>query len=456
MLKQSLIVSIATISLVAQTINFEHTAQNPNRVHPNNPNSIISYSKTIKGIKNSVVNISTKTKVQNGSDQLQHMFQNPFFEQFFGKQFKNIVPKEKVQRSLGSGVILSKDGYIVTNAHVVDNAHEIVVSIGENSDEYNAKLIGIDKDSDLAVIKIDAKKLNPIKLGSSKYLEVGDVVFALGNPFGVGQTVTQGIISALNKDKVGINRYEDFIQTDASINPGNSGGALVDSRGALIGINSAIMSRAGGNNGIGFAIPVAMVKNIVVNLIENGKVQRGYLGVSIKELSKELKDLYKHKDGALVLDIEDDSAAAKYGLKRGDLVYQVNGKTIKDASDFSKVIGSFKPNEKILLYIERNRQNLTLKVTLGSRESLDTISTNKTILDGLNVEENKNGIVITKVEPNSKAYTKGFLMGDIIIQIENIEIKNIKDLQRALKRYDGITKRIYINRNGRILLSVMK
>jgi serine protease Do len=459
MLKKSIIISLLASFTLANTINFNQIEKNPNRLEPSNSNTIVSYSKTIKGIKNSVVNISTKTKVKNqGYNQLQHMFKNPFFEQFFGREFGNNIPKERIQRSLGSGVILSKDGYIVTNAHVVEGADEIVVSIGVDKKEYNAKLIGSDKDSDLAVIKIEGKDFQAISIGSSEYLEVGDLVFAVGNPFGVGQTVTQGIISALNKDKVGINRYEDFIQTDASINPGNSGGALVDSRGALIGINSAILSKAGGNNGIGFAIPVSMVKNIVTKLVEDGEVQRGYLGVSIRNLSKDLEELYVHKKGALILDVSPDSAASKYGLKRGDLIYKVDDKNIEDFSEFMKTIGSYKPNEYVNLKIERNKKNLSIKVKLGSREEIASNSKDTKILDGLSVEDTKDnvGVVITEVKPDSKASENGFAQGDIIIQIENIEINTLEDLKKAVKKYENTQKRVYINRNGRILVSVIK
>jgi serine protease Do len=295
------------------------------------------------------------------------------------------------------------------------------------------------------------------------------MVFAIGNPFGVGQTVTQGIVSALNKNKVGINRYENFIQTDASINPGNSGGALIDSRGALIGINSAILTRSGGNNGVGFAIPVSMVKNIVTKLVEDGKVTRGFLGVSIDNLSKELKDVYKHKEGALILDISKDTPAYKYNLKRGDLVYSVNGRKIKDAQDFSQVIGSFKPNEKVTLKVERNKKNISLDIVLGSRDSLHIVSTNTPVLGGLYLSEitNENaarfriaagtkGVLINDVKAASKAEKVGFQAGDIIIQIENMEIENLKDIEKALGKFEKKPKRVYVNRYGRILLSVIE
>lgn len=455
-------------NMFAASIDFNMANNNIKRIEPENINQVFSFNKSIKGAQKSVVNISTKQKIRNRNNAIEKMFSDPFFKQFFGRGFGDSFPQERVQRSLGSGVVLSKNGYIVTNAHVVDNADEIIVSLEEN-EEYTAKLIGIDKDSDLAVIKIDAKNLKPIKVGNSFDLLVGDVVFALGNPFGVGQTVTQGIISALNKNKVGINRYENFIQTDASINPGNSGGALIDSRGALIGINSAILTRSGGNNGVGFAIPVSMVTNIVKKLVEDGKVTRGYLGVAIADINKELKDIYNKKNGALILDISKDTPAYKYNLKRGDLIYEINGKKVNDAKHFSQIIGSFKPKEKISLKVERNKKDITLDIILDSRESLNEISNNSPILQGLYLSDitNENsaryripkgasGVLIHDVKAGSVAEKVGFQAGDIIIQIENIEIESLADIQEALKKHDKRPKRIYVNRYGRILVSVIE
>jgi serine protease Do len=469
MTKQKILLSvILSSSLFGASINLNVIDQNPDRKDITNIKQIASFNNSIKIARESVVNISTKKRIKTSNNNIEQMFNDPLFKQFFGRGFGDILPKERLQKSLGSGVILSNDGYIVTNAHVVDNSDEIIVSINDDK-EYTATLIGVDKDSDLAVIKIDSKDLKPIKIGSSKNLLIGDLVFAIGNPFGVGQTVTQGIVSALNKNKVGINRYENFIQTDASINPGNSGGALIDSRGALIGINSAIMTRSGGNNGVGFAIPVSMVKNIVKKLVEDGKVIRGYLGVNIDDISKELKNVYKRDKGALILDISKDTPAYKYNLKRGDLVYKVNGKKIDDAQHFSQVIGSFKPNEKITLYIERNKKDIKIQIVLGSRDSLNIVSNNSPVLKGLYLSEitNENstrfripqgtvGILVTDVKAASIAEKVGFQAGDIIIQIESIEIESLRDVEKALTKYKDLPKRVYINRYGRILVSVIE
>jgi serine protease Do len=457
--------------LFAESINFNIMDKNPSRVAPNTNNQILSFNGAIKQSLNSVVNISTKRHVDSSMQNLPlQMFNDPFFKRFFGDQFGNQFKQNKVQRSLGSGVVVSKNGYIVTNNHVIENADEITVTIGNDTTEFNAKLIGKDSDSDLAVIKIESNNLKPIKFGHSKELEIADVIFAIGNPFGIGSTVTQGIISALNKNKVGINRYENYIQTDASINPGNSGGALVDSRGALIGINTAIISKSGGNNGIGFAIPVAMVKDVVKKLISDGKVTRGYLGVAISDLDKEMAKVYNHKKGALVLDVSVDTPASKYGVKRGDLIYAINNKPIKDQTALQNMVASFKPNQKIVLNIERDRKDIELKIVLGNRTSLVQIqSNNGRVLGGLRLSainadiqkqfrlapETK-GLLISDVAPKSKAEKAGFQAGDIIIQIEDVEIKNFNNIESSLTKYKNKHKRVYVNRYGQTILLVIK
>lgn len=473
MKKKLLIIStlIAT-QLFAKTIDFEMMEKNPTRISPNSTNEILSFNVSVKDSINSIVNISAKKHVDEMENLPLQMFNDPFFRKFFGDQFSNQFKQNRVQRSLGSGVIVSKDGYIVTNNHVIENAEEITVTIGDDTTEYNAKLIGRDADSDIAVIKIEtAMNLTPIKLGDSNSLLVGDVIFAIGNPFGIGSTVTQGIISALNKNKVGINRYENYIQTDASINPGNSGGALVDSRGALIGINTAIISKSGGNNGIGFAIPVAMVKDVVTKLVSDGKVTRGYLGVAISDLDSELAKVYKRKEGALVLDISAETPAAKGGLKRGDLIYAINGKIIKDRTSLQNTIASFQPDEKIKIQVERDGKDIDLNIVLGDRTSslAETATDNGVFLGGLKLSvidaqvqkqyrlsSDVAGILISDVEPKSKAEKVGFQAGDVIIQIEDVEIKNFANIETALKKYNNKYKRVYINRYGQTILFVIQ
>lgn len=427
-------------------------------------NSIYSYSNAINEVKKSVVNISTQKKVTNNLGG-HPIFNDPLFRQFFGDLYNN-MPKDRIERSLGSGVIISSDGYIVTNNHVIDGADKILVSLPDNSKkEYEAKIIGKDPRSDLAVIKINAKNLPFAKLGDSNDLMIGDVVFAIGNPFGVGETVTQGIVSALNKTSMGINDYENFIQTDASINPGNSGGALVDSRGALIGINTAILSRTGGNHGIGFAIPSDMVKRITSVLIEKGSIERGFLGVGIQDVTDNLSNLYNGRIGAVLINVDSNSAAAKAGLKVWDLIIAVNNKTISSASELKNIIGSFSPNEVVTIKYIRDKKEYTAKVKLDRLENnetaqIDNTQNNNTTANknyGLSVENitnqmrqanrlssNFNGVIITNVVENSKAYEAGFEEGDVIFQIEDMSINNVKDFNNAMKKYQNKAKRMLV------------
>lgn len=458
------------VNLFSQTITFNTLEKNPQRVVPNNAQQIFSFHDLIKDSVNSVVNISAKKHVTRTSNIPSQMLNDPFFRKFFGEEFDNLFNENRIQRSLGSGVVISKDGYIVTNNHVIDNSDEVIVTLSGDKTEYPAKVIGKDADSDLAVIKIEAKNLTPIVFAHSSDLRIGDVIFAIGNPFGIGESISQGIISALNKNRVGINRYENFIQTDASINPGNSGGALVDSRGALIGINSAIISRSGGNDGIGFAIPVDMVKNVVTKLIEDGKVTRGYLGVIIDDLSPELQKIYNKKEGALVLDVEKDTPADKYGLKRGDLIYKINDTLIKDRVDLQNVVGAFKPKQKIVLEIERNKKEMTVVIVLADRTALTAeapstksvlgglklIQIDETITQQFRLPRNYDGVMIKDVEPKSAAERVGFQAGDVIIQIEDVEIRKLSDVHSAIKKYDNVNKRVYVNRFGQTILFVIK
>jgi serine protease Do len=457
------------VNLFSETITFNTIEKNPQRVVPNSASQIFSFHDLIKDSVNSVVNIAAKKQVTRTSNIPSQMLNDPFLRKFFGEEFDNLFNENRIQRSLGSGVVISKDGYLITNNHVIDNSDEIIVTLSGDKTEYPAKVIGKDADSDLAVIKIEAKNLTPIKFAHSSDLRIGDVIFAIGNPFGIGESISQGIISALNKNRVGINRYENFIQTDASINPGNSGGALVDSRGALIGINSAIITRSGGNDGIGFAIPVDMVKNVATKLIEDGKVTRGYLGVIIDDLSPELQKIYNKKEGALVLDVEKDTPADKFGLKRGDLIYKINDTLIKDRVDLQNVVGAFKPKQKIVLEIERNKKNIPVVIVLADRTTLAEVVTPKSVLGGLKLiqidetisqqfrlSRNYDGVMIKDVEPKSMAERVGFQAGDVIIQIEDVEIKKLSDVQTTLKKYENVNKRVYVNRFGQTILFVIK
>ncbi|MBZ7955208.1 DegQ family serine endoprotease [Campylobacter molothri] len=469
MKKIFLSIGLASV-LFAANINFNESTSSANRVNPADGGVILSYHDSIKDAKKSVVNISTSKTITraNNFSPLDDFFDDPYFKQFFDiPQRKNKNDKEVIS-SLGSGVIISKDGYIVTNNHVVEDADTITVNLPGSDTEYKAKLIGKDPKTDLAVIKIDAKNLSAITFANSDNLMEGDVVFALGNPFGVGFSVTSGIISALNKDNIGLNQYENFIQTDASINPGNSGGALVDSRGFLVGINSAILSRGGGNNGIGFAIPSNMVKDIAKKLIEKGKIERGFLGVTISALQGETKKAYKNQEGALITDVQKGSSADEAGLKRGDLVTKVNGKVIKNPIDLKNYIGTLDIGEKVTIDFERDGNNKQASFILkGEKENkgvqnnliegLSLRNLDPRLKDRLQLPRNINGVLVEKVKSKSKADGAGFKEGDVIVGIGQGEIKNLKDLDQTLKQANKKEFiKIWVYRNGFTTLLVLR
>lgn len=463
-------ISLATaISLFGASIEIVQMPKNAPRVDATPSNVILSYNSSIKDAKKSVVNIST-TKKMKQNDQLNELMQNPFFRDFFGGRLPELKQQERKSHSLGSGVIISSDGYIVTNHHVVEGADEILITLANDEKEYKAKIIGEDPKTDLAVIKIDAKDLHVASFGDSSSLQEGDVVFAIGNPFGMGGTVTQGIISALNKNNVGLNQYENFIQTDASINPGNSGGALVDSRGALIGINSAILSRSGGNHGIGFAIPSNMVHKIITSLIETGKIERGFMGVSISDLTNDLKELYENKHGALILMIEKDSPAEKGGLQVSDLILEVDGVKIKNSNELKNTIAGISPDKTVSITYERDKKIKTTKVKLvkmdgeksvgGKNESnpiegLVLMELNDKTKYQLQLPRDLEGVLVSEVKDGSKAESMGFKEGDIIVQIEQKRITSLKDLTSALNEYKKTKKRVIINRQNFRAILVM-
>jgi len=463
-MKRTILLStILAFNLHAAAITFNDAPDVTLRTMPASSQVILSYNEAIREATKSIVYISTKQSVQR---QMQQM--HPFFEQFFGP---GRVPRFEPRQGLGSGVVVSKDGYIVTNNHVIDDADEITVQVGSDSTEYKANVIGKDPKSDIAVIKIEAKKELPaILMGRSDKLEIGDVVFAIGNPFGVGQSVTQGIISAQHKDSVGINEYENFIQTDAPINPGNSGGALVDSRGALVGINSAIMTRSGGNNGIGFAIEVDMVRDIAKQLIETGSIERGFLGVSIGNLTKEVQKLYKSQKGAIILQITPGSPAEKAGLQRGDLITKVDDKEIDNASALKNTIGKYKPETTVTLTYERDKKSKTVKVKLGDLNKESQLAqTDDQLLEGLKlsnldakaryenrIDDDIVGVLVTEVESGSEAFDQGIRSGDVIMQVEKYLTPDLASLNEVLKKYKNSYKRVYINRGGRIFITAIK
>jgi serine protease Do len=319
-----------------------------------------------------VVNIAS-TRVYQTPDDLPSspLFQDPFFQEFFGDDFFRFfgVPQERVERSLGSGVIVSEDGYIITNNHVVSEATQVTVSLADKR-EFEATVIGTDPKTDVAILKIKGTDLPLVPLGNSDKARVGDIVLAIGNPFGIGQTVTMGIISATGRSHVGITDYEDFIQTDAAINPGNSGGALVDIDGDLVGINTAIISRSGGYQGIGFAIPTNIAKAVLDAIIKHGRIIRGWLGVAVQEVTQQIAAEFglKKPGGALIVEVSPRSPAAKAGLRRGDIIVRYGDEEIGEATALRKLIAGTPINKKVPLTVWRDKK--TIQVTVEIKEEL--------------------------------------------------------------------------------------
>jgi len=324
--------------------------------------SVGSYSEAVRRATPSVVNIFSSKEIRTPRHPL---LNDPVFRRFFGDQLPDEAQRAS---SLGSGVIVSPGGYLLTNHHVVEAADEIEVALPDGK-KLLAKVVGNDPETDLAVLRVDAENLPAITFGSSDSLRVGDVVLAIGNPFGVGQTVTAGIVSALGRTGLGINTFENFIQTDAAINPGNSGGALVDAGGNLIGINTAIFSRSGGSMGIGFAIPVSTAKMVLEQIVKNGAVTRGWIGVEVQELTPQAAESFKLGDtrGALIAGVLRGGPADKAGVKPGDVLYEIEGKPVADPSTMLNVVAALAPGAAAHMKLKRKGQDVDTDVTVGRR-----------------------------------------------------------------------------------------
>jgi len=407
-----------------------------------------SFAPIVKKVAPSVVKIFVTMKGANNPLANSDM---DFFRRFFGEDgSRQMNPGQlhgPTEHGLGSGVIVSPDGYILTNNHVVNNATEIQVALNDGR-QFTAKVIGSDPKTDVALIRIKADNLPALTLADSDQIEVGDVVLAIGNPFGIGQTVTKGIVSAKDRTTSG-DMDEDFIQTDAAINPGNSGGALVDTEGRVVGINSAILTHSGGNQGIGFAVPSNLCRWVMDSLVKNGRVDRGFMGVMIQNLTPELATAFKldRTTGALVGDVSADSPAEKAGLKSGDVITQLNGQPIEDASQLKLRVAETTPGSKVQLAVNRNGEAKTFDVTLGSlpenkvakaddengsakTEALAGVGV--TDLDQktraeLNIPAQVQGAVITEVAPDSAAYQAGLRPGDVITELDRKPVKNAQD-----------------------------
>jgi len=421
-----------------------------------------------------VVNISTSKMVKN--PQIQNPFENdPFFQQFFGHQFGQAPeqqPQQQREMSLGSGVIVSPDGYILTNNHVIDGASDIKVSLKDKR-EFKAQLIGADPKTDLAVLKIPATGLTAMTFGDSAKMQVGDFVLAIGDPFGVGETVTMGIVSATGRNSLDIEEggYEDFIQTDAAINPGNSGGALINVRGELVGINTAILTgnEGGGNEGVGFAIPVDMARGIMQQILKNGKVTRGYLGIMIQEVTPDLAKAFDlpSSEGALVGDVTKDGPASKAGMQKGDIILTLNGQPVEDSRSLRLHIASMAPGQTVQLGVQRNGAKLTVSVTLGELPEtpeasatpgaqsapsavagVDVDTLTPEIAGQLGLPAETHGVVVTQVDPSSAAAETGLQRGDVIQEVNRTPVGSVDQYNRAVKAANGQQALLLVNRGG--------
>lgn len=352
-----------TIILVFWAKPFQQNAIVEIKHSPNNVSeSILSYADAVENASNAVVNIHTTQTLRRSSHPF---FDDPIIRRFFNR---TPLPSQQRQTPLGSGVIVSAQGYIITNNHVIAGAHEITVSLKDGRSAI-ARIIGTDPDTDIAILHIPLNDLHSIVIGDSEQLRVGDVVLAIGNPFGVGQTVTQGIVSAMGRDQLGLSTFENFIQTDAAINPGNSGGALINSRGELIGINTAIFSRSGGSQGIGFAIPTSMAQYVLTQLIEKGQVTRSWLGIEAQPLTVALAESFglSSTHGMVIAGVLRGGPADKAGLQPGDIIIQIDNKKISHSGDALKLISHIEPGVIISVHILRNGQALKLSARVGIR-----------------------------------------------------------------------------------------
>jgi len=402
-----------------------------------------SLAPMLEQVTPAVVNIATEGKVQV---RLNPLFSDPFFRRFFN------VPDHPVERktqSLGSGVIVdAKRGLVLTNNHVIANAVQITVTLSDGR-QLEAELIGTDPQTDVAVVKIPAEDIVDIKIADSDELRVGDFVVAIGEPFGLGQTVTSGIVSALSRSGLGIEEYENFIQTDASINPGNSGGALVNLRGELVGINTAIFSQSGGNIGIGFAIPINLAMQIAEQLLENGKVQRGFLGISAQDLTPALAEAFglNQNKGAVITSVDDDSPAGKAGLQPGDILLKINARDVKNAGDVRNSFGLLTVGEQVVFDILRAGKNKKIStiVTAAKEEVSLPVAINKR-LEGVTINEIKEdyqyygkigGVYVVEVDRGSPAWRSGLRKGDIITSVNRQTVKDVPIFLKLVNGSDG-------------------
>jgi serine protease Do len=471
---------ILGVFLGAAGLAIAHTAQKAGSHPPatlkmadsNEGPSKSSYAPVVKSVLPSVVNISSSKVVRARTEMPEGMQMDPFFRQFFGEQGEGHfnIPKDRREKALGSGVVVSPEGYILTNNHVVDGATEVRVTLSDKR-EFQAKVIGTDPKTDVAVLKIEANNLKPITIGDSSKVEVGDTALAIGDPFGLGQTVTKGIISATGRGNLGIEAYEDFLQTDAPINPGNSGGALINDRGELVGINTAIISHgSGGSQGIGFAVPVNLAHQVMDQILKNGKVVRAYMGILPQDMTPDMAKAFGQKEarGVVVGDVSASSPAQEGGVERGDIILEVNGKPVETSNQLRNSISMMQPGSAVKLKLLRNgsEKNLSLKLAEmptetaklesdgeGSAKALEGVEVtnlNSDLAQQLGLPPSVKGVVVAGIDPASKLAESGLQKGDVIQEVNHQPVKNVSEFQSAVKK-SGSDPLLLVNRQGRTL-----
>lgn len=434
----------------------------------------VSYADLVSRVAPAVVTIRSERRVR--APQQHPFFDDPFFREFFGDRFGGMQPREQIERGLGSGVIVTQDGYLLTNHHVIDGAEEIKVELTNNR-VYDAKVVGTDPRSDLAVLRINAAGLPLLALGDSDRVRVGDVVLAIGNPLGVGQTVTAGIISAKGRTTgLSDGSFESFLQTDAPINRGNSGGALVNTAGELIGINSQILSPTGGNIGIGFAIPANMARSVADQLMKQGKVRRGRLGASIQPVTSDIAQSLGLKDvrGVIISSIEPGSPAERAGLKQGDIITAFNGKEVSDSNSLRNLVASTAPGTEVTLTILRDGREQQVRATLG--ELSNQVNQNQRGGEGnsgegqygmsltpltpeiaaqLGLPRDAQGLAVSAVDPAGAAADAGLRPGDVIEQVNRQPVRTVDELKSALDKTGDRPALLLVNRRGnRVFLTL--